>query len=79
MSRGSLYLYRVLRALVEGICRTLFRLTLEGKENVPATGAFVLAPVHRSNIDFAIAACTTKRRLGFMTKDSVWKIGRAHV
>jgi 1-acyl-sn-glycerol-3-phosphate acyltransferase len=49
------------------------RLTVEGRELVPSTGAFVLAPVHRSNIDTPISACLTRRRLRFMGKDSLWK------
>src|SRR4051794_20977178 len=56
-------IYRFCRGVVVGFCRLYFRVTVEGAENVPRTGSFVLAPVHRSNVDFAIAACTTKRRL----------------
>jgi 1-acyl-sn-glycerol-3-phosphate acyltransferase len=44
-----------------------------GKENVPAEGPFILAPVHRSNVDTPLAACVTKRRMRFMGKDSMWK------
>ena len=42
-------------------------------EHVPAEGAFILAPVHRSNMDTPYAAATTRRRLRFMGKDSLWK------
>jgi 1-acyl-sn-glycerol-3-phosphate acyltransferase len=66
--------YRFCRAVVVGFCRLYFRVTVEGLENVPARGPFVLAPVHRSNVDFAIAAVVTKRRLGYMAKDSLWKV-----
>jgi 1-acyl-sn-glycerol-3-phosphate acyltransferase len=38
------------------------------------TGSFVLAPVHRSNVDFAIASAVTKRRMRFMGKDSLFKV-----
>src|SRR4051794_19588518 len=51
-------IYRFCRAVVVGFCRLYFRVTVEGMENVPRRGSFVLAPVHRSNVDFAIAACT---------------------
>lgn len=54
-------------------CRLWFRLTVEGLENVPASGPFVLAPVHRSNMDTPIAAVCTKRRMRYMGKDSLWK------
>lgn len=74
MKRWQKLLYVVCRALVAGFCRVYFRVTVEGKDNIPRRGAFVLAPVHRSNVDFAIAACTTSRRMGFMAKDSLWKV-----
>jgi 1-acyl-sn-glycerol-3-phosphate acyltransferase len=66
--------YAFVRGLVAIVCRLLFRLEIEGKDRIPATGSFVLAPVHRSNVDFAIAACTTRRRMRFMAKDSLWKV-----
>jgi 1-acyl-sn-glycerol-3-phosphate acyltransferase len=70
LSRAAYY---VARAVVDGFVRVWTRLTIEGREHVPATGAFVLAPVHRSNIDTPISACLTRRRLRFMGKDSLWK------
>src|SRR5437762_1089572 len=66
-------LYRVVRAIIEGLSRLLFALTMEGTDHIPADGPFVLAPVHRSNVDFALMGCVTKRRIRFMAKDSLWK------
>jgi 1-acyl-sn-glycerol-3-phosphate acyltransferase len=54
-------------------CRIWFRLSVEGLENIPASGPFVLSPVHRSNMDTPIAAVCTKRRMRYMGKDSLWK------
>ena len=71
-SRG---LYYVARALVTGFTRLWTRMSIEGREHVPTSGAYVLAPVHRSNMDTPIAACVTRRRLRFMGKDSLWKGG----
>jgi 1-acyl-sn-glycerol-3-phosphate acyltransferase len=62
-----------MRAICVVICRGWNRATIEGRENIPATGAFVLAPVHRSFLDTPISACVTRRRLRFMGKDSMWK------
>ena len=73
-SRAALALYRVCRAAVVGICRTYWRATYEGVEHVPASGAFVLAPVHRSFIDFGLVAGLTTRRIRYMGKDSLWKV-----
>ena len=55
------------------LSRLYFRASYEGLENVPATGAFVLAPVHRSNLDFALMSVLTKRRMRYMGKESLWK------
>jgi 1-acyl-sn-glycerol-3-phosphate acyltransferase len=65
--------YWVARAIVTGFTRLWTRMTIEGREHVPPAGAFVLAPVHRSNMDTPISACVTRRRLRFMGKDSLWK------
>lgn len=63
-----------MHALVVGIARGYTRASVVGKENIPSEGAFLLAPIHRSNIDTPLAAAVTRRRLRFMGKDSLWKI-----
>jgi len=65
--------YRFVRAAVYGFSRVYWRLTVEGRHNVPASGPFVVAPVHRSNIDTPLVAMVSTRRLRFMGKDSLWK------
>ena len=65
--------YAVVRAIVALVTRGLTRLAVEGRENLPSTGGFVLAPIHRSYIDTPIASCLTRRRLRFMGKDTLWK------
>lgn len=67
-------LYRFVRALIAGFCRLYWRMSIEGREHIPAHGPFVLAPVHRSNVDFAIASAVTRRRMRFMGKDSLFKV-----
>lgn len=71
--RASRAFYFVVRAVVAALTRVLTRLTIEGREHLPRTGAFVLAPVHRSYIDTPIASCLTRRRLRFMGKDTLWR------
>jgi 1-acyl-sn-glycerol-3-phosphate acyltransferase len=66
-------LYRVVRNLLFLINRAVFRITIEGKEHIPTEGAFVLAPVHRSFLDFALVSSVTQRRMRYMGKDSLWK------
>ena len=65
-------LYRVLWSMVLALCKVLFRLRIEGKENFPP-GPFILSPVHRSFIDTPIAGMATSRRLRFMGKESLWE------
>jgi 1-acyl-sn-glycerol-3-phosphate acyltransferase len=71
--RASLAFYALARAVVVGFSRTWNRAAVEGREHVPADGAFILAPVHRSNMDTPYAATATRRRLRYMGKDSLWK------
>ncbi|MGH9055547.1 MAG: lysophospholipid acyltransferase family protein [Acidimicrobiales bacterium] len=63
------------RGVVELVSRALWRIEIRGREHLPASGAFVIAPVHRSNIDTLIASCLTRRRVRFMGKDTLWKYG----
>ena len=71
-SPGQLLLYRICRNFLVGFSRVYWRLRVVGREHVPE-GAFVLAPVHRSNIDTPLVAGVTTRRLRYMGKDSMWK------
>ena len=71
---SSRFFYRIIRFLIEVFCRIYFRLRVFGSDNIPKTGAFILAPIHRSNVDTPIVSVVTKRRLRFMGKDSLWKI-----
>jgi 1-acyl-sn-glycerol-3-phosphate acyltransferase len=65
--------YQFWKFIVTGLTRLVTRMTVEGRENVPTKGGFVLAPVHRSYIDTPISAAVTRRRLRYMAKDSMWK------
>ncbi|MGH9246987.1 MAG: lysophospholipid acyltransferase family protein [Acidimicrobiales bacterium] len=74
-TRSALVLYAVARGAVVGFCRVYWRLSIRGRGHVPESGAFILAPVHRSNIDTLLVAGVTKRRLRYMGKASLWKYG----
>ena len=65
--------YRFARGIINLLCRVFWRVRVSGRENIPLTGAFVLAPVHRSNIDTMLACTVTPRRMRYMGKDSLWK------
>ncbi len=65
--------YQIVRFLIWLVAKLLWRISFEGLENVPETGPFVLAPVHRSWIDFGLVSGVTRRPLGYMGKESLWK------
>ena len=65
--------YQIGRNTVVAFCRVWCRETVEGREHLPAEGAFVLAPVHRSILDTPISSAVTRRRLRYMGADKYWK------
>lgn len=63
--------YRVIRALLRGVMKTAFRLDVVGREHVPSSGAFVLAPGgHRSILDTPTVALAGPRVLRYMGAES---------
>ena len=66
-------LYAVVRNIAVGLARLYFPGRVIGAENIPATGAFLVAPVHRSYVDWLIVARVSRRRLRYIVKEEVWK------
>jgi 1-acyl-sn-glycerol-3-phosphate acyltransferase len=79
-SLGDIVIYRICRFIVVGVSRLYFPGTVKGRENLPSNGAYIVAPVHRSYVDWLIVARITRRqRLRFIVKEEVWRsklIGR---
>jgi 1-acyl-sn-glycerol-3-phosphate acyltransferase len=75
MSLGQKIVYKLTWLLSVSIARSYFRATVRGHENVPKTGAFIVSPVHRSNLDSPLIALVTRRRMRYMGKESLWKRG----
>jgi 1-acyl-sn-glycerol-3-phosphate acyltransferase len=74
MTVGQKAWYTAIWWFTNTISRLYFRTKVWGKENLPATGSFIVAPIHRSNLDTPlISAITRKRRLRYMGKESLWK------
>ena len=71
--RISLVWYAFARGLVELVCRVYWRVEIRDRDKLPRSGAYVIAPVHRSNVDTLLAGCLTRRRIRFMGKDTLWK------
>jgi 1-acyl-sn-glycerol-3-phosphate acyltransferase len=72
-SRLTRVSYAIVRGLIGAVATLFGRIRIVGLEHIPPDGAFVLAPVHRSNIDFALTARLTRRPMRYMGKDSIWK------
>ncbi|MFM9112263.1 MAG: lysophospholipid acyltransferase family protein [Actinomycetota bacterium] len=71
---GARIFYFVIRSIVVGFSYSWLGLKVAGRENLPTSGSYILAPTHRSAMDIPIAAAATRRRMRFMGKDSLWKI-----
>jgi len=71
--RWELVFYAVIRTILVAFARVWFRVRGRGHEHVPSEGPFVIAPVHRSNLDFLLVLIITRRRIRYLGKDSVFK------
>ena len=65
--------YHVVAAILSGLSRLLFRPTVTGQENIPLEGPVLIAPIHRSNVDFAFTLFISPRKVFFMAKDGIFK------
>ena len=66
--------YVFARSIIMGVARSLFRPKVRLSVPLPAGGGVLVAPVHRSNVDFAFPVLLTRRKMFFMAKDSLWKV-----
>lgn len=73
MSLPQRVFYRLVRGVVVFIGKAYFRVSVRGRHHVPATGPFILSPIHRSYLDTPVVAAVTRRRLRYMGKESLWK------
>lgn len=69
----ELYAYGLARTIVHFVNKVAWRVEVIGSERIPK-GPFILAPVHRSNLDTPLVASVTRRRMRYMGKDGVWKL-----
>ncbi len=54
-----------------------FRYEVHGRENLPTTGAFILSPNHRSNLDTPLLPVIRRDPIRFMGKESLWQASKA--
>jgi 1-acyl-sn-glycerol-3-phosphate acyltransferase len=65
-------LYYVAAVLISGAARLWFRPSVEGAQNIPLQGPVLIAPIHRSNADFAFTLFISPRKVFFMAKDGLY-------
>lgn len=70
---GGRLLYRACWLAMRAASALWFRLEIRGAERLPRTGAYIVAPVHRSNLDTPLMAMITSRRFRYMGKESLWR------
>ncbi len=64
----------VARAIAVGVSRAYLPGRVTGRENLPERGAYLVAPVHRSYVDWLIVArITGRRRLRYIAKAEIWR------
>ena len=73
LSTGKTPFYRGVAALLRGLSRLLFRPIVVGEDRIPATGPVLIAPVHRSNVDFAFTLFFSPRKVFFMAKSELFR------
>jgi cytidylate kinase len=64
--------YAVARQIMLGLFRALWDVQIDGARHVPSRGAYILAPVHRNNIDTVLAGLIKPRRPHYLAKASLW-------
>jgi 1-acyl-sn-glycerol-3-phosphate acyltransferase len=67
-------LYRIVWWIVAKGSGVVFRVRLRGRERLPRSGGYVLAPSHRSMMDIPFLALVTKDRVRFMGKAEAFRI-----
>lgn len=66
--------YFILRVVAWLLFKIPFRLKIEGKENIPASGPLIVAANHKSYLDPIVLALVFRRRIFFMAKSELFKI-----
>lgn len=61
-------MYSVLHSVVPPVARAIWRPTVRGLDNVPATGGVILASNHLSFADSIVIPCVVPRKVAFLAK-----------
>ena len=72
MSWSQNLLYSFVRGAIHLYLLAWHRLEIIGIENLPDKGAYIVSPIHRSNLDSLVISAVTRRRMRYMGKESLW-------
>jgi 1-acyl-sn-glycerol-3-phosphate acyltransferase len=67
------WVYEAVKALTSMYAQTFLRARAISTENVPGTGAIILAPNHFSFMDHFLMGCFLRRKVRFMAKSQLFK------
>ena len=66
--------YKIVRWLVSGFFRLFYRIHVTGEENIPDTGAVLIAANHTSAADPIVLGVVAERQIRFIGKAELFKI-----
>ena len=66
--------YRAVATVLRALVVLFFRPSVRGRHNIPLEGPVLVAPIHRSNLDFAFTLFISPRKVFFMAKDSLFSV-----
>jgi 1-acyl-sn-glycerol-3-phosphate acyltransferase len=64
--------YRVCARIIGAFAALFFHPVVDGADNIPLEGPVIIAPIHRSNVDFAFSLFISPRKVFFMAKEGVF-------
>ncbi len=67
-------LYRFAATLLAVLSWLLFRPRVRGASNIPTSGPVLIAPIHRSNVDFVFTLFISPRKVFFMAKQELFGV-----
>ncbi len=66
-------LYKAVKNFCKLIYHIVFRIEIEGEENIPLSSGAVICPNHISNHDAVLVTIAIKRKLAFLGKEELFK------
>ncbi len=65
--------YKIIRPIITFLFKIVYTPKINGKENIPANDAVILAGTHTNILDCLLLISSTKRNIHFLAKKELWK------